>query len=343
MSEEQITIGLPYEEIKNVVSRDKLRTLAIANNGRGGRQTWYIDFDVMEIRPVFNVRQDYGDLVSLANYMRANGTDGMEPFTVDVVVVDDQVKVYVEMGHRRTKAMEILKKDGTLYTIDKPGLRLGKVECFVNNSEVDELTRLRRQYSSNKTKEYTTIEMAELCFRMKTYFNLSPKEIAIDLGISRQHVENYIILAGETDQVKQAVNKGSIKMTTAVSLVRTVKDSNERNDIISQAVASGSPVTATEVKKILGERNAGEDNGDKEPRQKKDPNAPVEYDETREEIREAQNVIKLLDKLNANISKLPNKEQFIADMDKLVGYAQKSMVFVRDWIHKNKKHNKRDR
>lgn len=327
-------IGLPYIEINGKAPRTVVRSLT--NNGRGGRETYLFDFKKLQIRPGFNIRTEYGDIKEMAEYMRTNGMDGMDPFTVDVL---PDGTVYVEQGHRRMKALEILHKEGLLYQIDQPGMRLGQIEAFVNNEEVDERTRLRRQWSSNKTKEYTNLEKAELCNRMKTYFGMTTKEIAAELGITRQHVENFLTLAGDTDQVKQAVKGGNLSMTAAVQLAHHVKDSDKRNDIVQEAVSTGNKVSVSDAKRIQGEGRSDQDNTDRVPRSQKDEDGP-KYDEGREEIKECQNVIKLLDQIAHMVGKVDNP-QLVKDVEQKILWAHKSMGFVRDWVHKNKKQNKR--
>lgn len=327
-------VGLPYVEITENAPRHVVRS--ITNNGRGGRETYLFDFKLLKIRPGFNVRKDYGDINELASYIMENGMDGMDPFTVDVL---PDGTVYVEQGHRRMKALEVLFGKDLLYKINKPGLRFGCVEAFVNNGEVDERTRLRRQWSSNKSKEYTALEKAELCKRYKDYFGLTNKEIAVELGISRQHVENFLILAAESDQVKQAVKSGNMSATAAVELAKHVKDGDKKNAIAENAVSSGTTVSVTDAKRIQGEGFSDKDNTDRAPKEKSDDAGPV-YDESREEIRDCQNVIKLLDKIGSMVRKIGN-EQLVMDIDKNIEWAQSSMAKVREWVHKNKKFNKK--
>jgi ParB-like chromosome segregation protein Spo0J len=330
MAEQIEQLQLPYLEITEVANRDTLRAVTTV-----GRPTYWIDFSTIKIRDGFNIRKEYKEIPEFSLFIEFNGVPA--PPVVDMM--PDGLISYVEQGHRRYKAIELLllKYDGDLsWLADKqyPGIRVKngvlEVECFVNDFKIDELTRLKRQYSSNNGEKYTSLEMAELCWRMEKFFNLTQTDIGRELGLSRQHIKNYLIIAAQSDQVKQAIGGGVITATAAVSLVRKLKDSNAVNDAIQEAVASGNAITVDAVKRIQGESKSGETKGDK------NQDKTITYDEGREEIRWCQNIIKNTDKIGTKVAKLDN-DQLKSDIEKLIEYIHKDMELLRDWAQKNKK------
>lgn len=63
----------------------------------------------------------------------------------------------------------------------------------------------------------------------------------------------------------------------------------------------------------------------------------VKYDESREEIKQVQNIIKLADKMEAIVTKLDIPEGSKKDVSDIVKWMQKDLSDLRTWVHKNKK------
>jgi len=317
-------LGLPYMEFQKVAGRDLVRKQA-----QNGRSTYWVEIERLAIRDGFNIRKKYEKIEDLALFIEFNGVPG-GPLTVDMMPDGDHI-CYIEIGHRRYKALQLLlQKIGCdISHLDLPGLRNGRVECFVNDTNVTELTRLKRQYTSNNGEKYSAVEIGELCLRMHEYFNLSYTDIARELGKSRQQVKNMIDLAKQSPEVKAAVNNNKISATTAVQLANVLHDKDKVTEMVQESVSSGKVITGTDVKKLEGEDAEGNIKG------KRDKDGEV-YDESRMEIKLIQNAIKNVDRLNTLASKVEN-EQFKIDFDKTVGWIQKDLAEIRTWIKKNKK------
>jgi hypothetical protein len=67
------------------------------------------------------------------------------------------------------------------------------------------------------------------------------------------------------------------------------------------------------------------------------------FDESRIEIKQVQNIIRNADKIEAIVNKLDVPEGTKTDITNLVKWMQKDLEEVRNWIHSNKKENKRGR
>ncbi len=323
----QATLPLPYKPITEIANRQILRDYSTR-----GRETSYIEFKLLKIREGFNLRKEYSGIEDLANFIEVNGLPS--PLVVDMLKTGTCL---IEQGHRRYKALELLKARHVLKSLDLPGIRGGTVECFVNNLEVDELTRLKRQYSSNNGEKFTPLELGELCLRLKNFFNLTQEEIGLELAMSRQSVKNMMIIAGQPDNIKQAIKSKNITPTAAVDLTRKIKDADKRNGIVQEAVSSGKSIGTSDVKRIIGDKDLREiEDGDTEVY---DNHLPIvddtrvykpQFDESRLEIQQCNSVIRTLDKLYGMIGGAP-------DAQRLVEFMQADMEQIRSYIHKNKK------
>lgn len=315
-------LGLPYKEITQTANR----TIVRANASRGGRETMYVDLKKIRIREGFNIRKEYHEIPELSLFIQFNGLPA--PLVIDML---PDGSCFIEQGHRRYKALMLLKEKGYLKDMELPGIKPGgKVECFINDTNTDELTRLKRQFSSNNGDKYTPLEFGELCKRMRDFFNLNMTDIAKELGCTRQHVSNMITLAEQPDSIKEAVKNKGLSATTAVELSRKVGDDQKRADMVSEAGNSGKVMKGTDVKRLEGEDEQGNAKG------QRDSKSGEVFDESRDEIKLCNNAIKNVDKLNTLASKIDN-EGFKKDFDKTVGWIQKDLAEIRLWISKNKK------
>lgn len=67
-----------------------------------------------------------------------------------------------------------------------------------------------------------------------------------------------------------------------------------------------------------------------------------QYDEMRPEIAQIQNAIKLCDRASVRVSKLEISDGDKKDLLDWMGWQMKDLIEAREWIHKNKKRNKKD-
>ena len=320
-------LSLPYKEITETASRQTIRENSVA-----GRSTHYVDFKKLQIREGFNVRKVYTEIKEFAEFIELNGLP--DPLVVDMT--RDGKIAYIEQGHRRYQALMLLNEKTPLKKLSLPGINNGKIECFVNNASVDELTRVLRQYSSNKSVNYTPMELAELCSRLKTNFGLTNKQIGEKLGMSRQSVDNHIILAAQPEEVKEAVKKKETTATTVVANVRTMEKANKLNE------KNEEDSHKTSSKPLVGQQHVLDEDRKQQREEKaagKETDLP-KFDESREEIKLCQNLVKNLDKIGSIVSKIENK-QTKDDIERLLHFSQKDLALLRDWVHKNKKENKK--
>ncbi len=210
---EQLTLN--YEEIKetDLANRDFLR-----KNFTVGKPVYKIPIESLTIRDGFNKRIVYDGIEELAQSIKENGIK--EPLVVDVM---KDGRVIIERGHRRYKAIQLLISQGT---------EIQFVECFVNSREVTERQRMEDIFNSNMfASKLNPVEQANTVFALKNNFGeISNEEIGKRLGISRQQVDNLLLLASADDATKQEILNGNLGVTEAIKYIRTSKKAQKDAD-----------------------------------------------------------------------------------------------------------------
>lgn len=213
-----------------------------------GRETYFIKFRQIKIRENFNVRdeEDFEDLAELAEMIKSNG---LTPLTVDIT---SDNSVWLEIGHRRVGALQILWDEGWLQKAERPGISKGAVECFINPIGTDEIKRIKGLLASNYMKPLSFKAKTKIAHRLKNMDGKkysSNEQIAKELGISRQTVDNMLILALH-DSVHEAVDSGIIKPTVAVAMVRKLKDDTKIEKFMEKALEKGEEVKLKDIKEL---------------------------------------------------------------------------------------------
>lgn len=426
-------LTLPYEEITKIANRDYLR----ANFDRGAKEIYRIPIEKIQERQGFNKRIIYDGIEELADSIASNELE--VPLTVDVLPCGT---VYLEKGYRRYRAIMFNKNRG---------IKMPLVDCYINSREKTEQKRMEDIYNSNmNVAKLKPVEAAAVVFDLKNNFGkVSNEEIGKRLGISRQQVDNLLLLAEADDATKQEMLNGDLGIVEAIAYLRNQKKAKKQSEkteedshktslsptpepkdalstdlkelaeleketpdekelrMLKEQAAQEKAFEAlleisdeikvnklnkhfgkklsADVKKIWQEDFVDEDNGEVVERTEmayvkgtvideevfngiiaipgvktvfvyKEGCEPVaasvitepvaekekdKYDKDRPEIAQIQNVIKLLDKIEAVVNKIDCPEQTKLDLAKYVQWAQKDAAEAREWIHKNKKQNKR--
>ncbi len=348
-------LTLNYEEIKesNLANRDFLR-----KNFTVGKPVYKIPVDTLTIREGFNKRIIYDGIEELAQSIKENGIK--EPLVVDVM---KDGRAIIERGHRRYKAIQLLISQGT---------EIQYVECFVNAREVTERQRMEDIFNSNMfASKLNPVEQANTVFALKNNFGeISNDDIGKRLGVSRQQVDNLLTLASADDATKQEILNGNMGITEALKYIRNSKKVQKDADK-AEVNANKNPSAAPQEPKdeLAGEMKELEEldrkaldirTSDYNPDEvedgkplslvgntvayqkddTKDDDGIKKYDESRDEIKQIQNCIKLADKLEAITNKFDVPDGSKKDVADIVKWMQKDLAEVREWIHKNKKQNK---
>jgi hypothetical protein len=305
---------LPYKIIKP----EQVVTITQARQDLNRAQdTYWVPLKKIKEREGFNPRFVYEGIEDLAEKISVNG---LSPMTVDMLA---DGKIFVEKGHRRLRALRILSDKGILQKLDLPGVREGKVLCFLNTKEVSELDRIKNALSDNDSVPLNPVEQADCIWRMKHLFNMGLDEIKAATGLSRQHIDNRLLLADQSPFVKDCIAKGIVKATTVTKLARQVASKDKVSDLIEGMTKSKKTIRGTDVDELAR-------------KEKKEEDKPETFDEAREEIALCQNVIRTVDKIGSKIKKVENP-QLVGDIEGLINFIQADMVKIREYVKKHKR------
>lgn len=336
-------LNLPYEVITEVANKSLVKSMF----GKSTRESFFVELNKIQERPGFNKRIEYEEIEELAESILRNGL--LEPLWLDVL---PDGRVFIVRGHRRFKAFKTLVSQGK---IDEDH----QIEFYPTSQNMTEEFRLLDQYTSNNLqKKLKPLEQASVAYSLKHDFGdeKSNDEVATLLCVSRQKVDNLILIHNAPDDIKNQIREGNMNVSDALSFIRESKRAQKAADRIEEGYLK-TPTSLPEQKDPLqGDINdlkrleqEGSDNSD-EPldlvgnrlpsERKQSEKEEVKYDESREEIKLVQNVIKNMDKLEAIVRKLDVPDQTKSDVNNLVEWSQRDLAEIREWVHKNKKQNK---
>lgn len=228
---------LPFVDLTQTDGRNQIREISLARTERNH----LIDFDKIQLRPgkgnkYFNARiqpagmsdEEYEKKIGIPDLamaiFKSNGPD-------DDLVGDCKDGIfYVNGGERRYRAIRHLlscKMD-----IYPNGTEVRKVAVILNPKGFTDADRRRRILSSDNNLRYTSIERAFAYLDMKEEDNLTNEQIAVNLGVSRQTVDNYIMVTELPLETQQKIDDGILSMADALKDYRTAKQAKKGKLIV---------------------------------------------------------------------------------------------------------------
>lgn len=185
---------------------------------------YVIPFERLEIEPEFNQRLDYGDdFDEFQEDIKQNGV-----VTPMGVIPHPKKKDHflVREGHRRYRALELLKEAG-----HNPG----KVKAMVIHDDTPEKA-LVRMLSSNSGKPFSRIERGKVFAKMEN-FNIARKEISQMTGVRYEDVCADIELQSAPHKYHARIAKGHISHVFVLGVLRKYdSDRDKIVDVIDSAV-----------------------------------------------------------------------------------------------------------
>lgn len=207
----------------------------IRQNTQRGEEVVKIELSKIVIRDNFNVREDYGDVQSLAYSILENGQT--VPGRVDVL--NDGTFVLTD-GHRRFKALQILAEMG-----NEPFFK-----AIVNNTKTTEEQRILQIFTSQDNKPLQPHEIAELINRL---INIGYTQVSVakKIGKTPGYISQMLQFSHESPAIKEHVKNGNINVSTVLKLQKDIPVQSERVEAVKKAVtgkANGQVVTMADVK-----------------------------------------------------------------------------------------------
>lgn len=123
--------------------------------------------------------------------------------------------VWAVDGHRRRLALNQLDAEGRLPRDPKDGEAWISIVPFTGN----DAERVARIFTSQQNRKLGDLEKAEGCKRLAA-FGWGPDQIGKAVGLTRQRVDQLLILASANSDVQQMVKAGEVSGTVATELVR---------------------------------------------------------------------------------------------------------------------------
>jgi hypothetical protein len=165
-----------------------------------------IPYDKIEIKPGFNVREDFSDTPTFAKDIVKNGQHS------PVIISVEGEHIYLVDGERRLRAIT--------YAIKELQAPVEGVWCVKENKGSNEETRIITMFGSGtNVKPLTPTEQAKAVKRLID-LGWNEKKIAIQLGRPVTFVNDLLNLSGASTQIRQAVEKKQITKTAAIKLAK---------------------------------------------------------------------------------------------------------------------------
>lgn len=349
------TLLLPYPEITQTPSRDTLRAaLKVSGNKNGSHDTYWVKRDNIIIRPGFNVRQqpaymtdeqwlEFLQIKELAEGLLA-GKENPEIIKGDFA--PDGIGFILSDGYRRYLATGLIIEMG--HEFYPNGRRVDELEVRPNPKEFTELDRVRQMFTSNHNLKLSPTQNAELCYRLKTYFNLTSQQVADNIGgITRQWVDNMLLIHEVDDDIKALLDNGTATITEVLKRVRDEKRSKkdtERREQVNEDMQLGmvdmNSGEVIETKMSLEEeiKSRKTDGSYKTPKEKNDQDLPgKDWTKEQEEcIFNCSSIIGNSDKIAVRVSILKINDQDKKDLERLLEFNAKNAEFIRDTLAKVK-------
>lgn len=196
-----------YEKLENAAGRDVWRS-----NAKNSKSIYKVNLKQIVILKGWNVRTDFEGIEELAKDISVNGL--IQPLEG---VMSPDGKFMLTDGERRYRALKLLVEQQFDFG--------DEVEVIPSPGKMTGSDLVVRMLSGGIQKSlYKPVEIANGLLRLKTDFNLSHKDIAEKMGMSRQWVDNHIKLAKQPEEVKDKVTSGEIKKTKVLAMVDKVTD-----------------------------------------------------------------------------------------------------------------------
>ncbi len=180
-----------------------------------------VRYEDLHVEPGFNLRFD---IESLAGEDREQAEADEESLFQHIMaggqIPDLEVRpraeggVWIVDGHRRHRNIGRAIAAGAPLQ-DKDGVVWINIKPFTGN----DADRVARIITSQQNRKLTDLEKAEGCKRLAA-FNWQPEQIAKAIGMTRQRVDQLLILANAPAAVQQMVKAGEVSGSVAVDVVR---------------------------------------------------------------------------------------------------------------------------
>ena len=272
----------------------------------------------------FNVRNNFGDIESLADQILAAGS-----VRIPLLGHQHEGTFHITDGERRIRAIDHLIAQGHT--------QFG--ENIPVKPEPQKYTEKQRTLDllfCAAGKPLEMIERAEVFRRLRDEHHLAVKEIAKEGGVTQQHVYDCFALIEAPETVKDAVSEGKISATLAATVVKESETPEIAAATIMEGIATASSLGKSKAtaahfpkkstaKEPSSEEEEGRDNDDDLKQAQKDLEKRKTTDRMRTEVKTQ---VDSVDKLRQIVEAVPRARADFNRMD--------ALEFIIDYLLGNK-------
>ncbi len=183
----------------------------------------WVSPSTLTIEEGFNVREDYGDIASLAESIAENG------IKVPLRVVEEKgsdLRVVID-GHRRFKAIQKLLSEG----VENLFVPIMLESASGSSKEARTLSMI----TLNEGKPLTLLEEAEVYKRLEN-FGWTSEEIAQKVGKSATHIKNCFIVVSASKTLKKLITTGKVSASTVIETIKKEKSVEAAETLIEETL-----------------------------------------------------------------------------------------------------------
>jgi len=243
--EQQLELSLPYEDFTGRIGSQAYAKL---NYQRGNDvMVFKIPFKDILIWEGYNARTIFENIEDLADSIHKHGQK--TPF--QLVLVKDGNRAFLKKGGRRHRAYQLLIEQGLFDPETMVPFELTSTKETMQEMILD--LHVSNQYP----EPLKPIDLATVAWRLKHLCGpeKSNEEVSELLGakkVSRQTVDNLLLIYNAPDDIKNQIRVGDMNMTNAVSFVRAQRkqskeaDRKEKESHETKATVNNEPEDALE-------------------------------------------------------------------------------------------------
>lgn len=206
---------------------------------------YWVDPASLVIEEGWNARFDMGDISDLANQIKAQkASDGFGLINkLRVQRSSDPTKFIVRDGERRTRAIQMLLKQGETWEHGIP--------VYIEPKDADPVDLVVKMMGANEGKRFLPLEEAH-GFKKLRDLGLTMEQICARTGRAHMHVRSSLALLDADESLQEAVKKGDITMTAAKEIA-TVAGGNKirQRELTHKAAEAKTPVQRRALKDEL--------------------------------------------------------------------------------------------
>jgi ParB family chromosome partitioning protein len=176
------------------------------------KEVIYVSTNLLDIDPLYNRREDYGDMEQLKDSIVENGV--ITPLVV-YETEDDKGDIHYAIisGYRRKEAIRQL--------IEEDGYNDFSIPVIIDDA-CDKQKMLARIITDNDRKPLTPLEKSSVFFILSER-GFSIREIAKRCGMSDTKVSNYLLLFYADEITKALIRDGKLTVTDAIKKLKKAR------------------------------------------------------------------------------------------------------------------------